>query len=129
MADQIEWLDEPAPEDYDHAMRFLSLLMPRPNAASIVNALRVAKNDTYNAKDIVRAARLKLLKKSNPYVANQLDKVNDGQALSPILLVRGDAFSGVHLLVADGYHRVNASYHIDEDAPIPCRLVPLEKLQ
>jgi len=29
------------------------------------------------------------------------------------------------LIVADGYHRICASYHLDEDADIPCRLVDL----
>jgi hypothetical protein len=27
------------------------------------------------------------------------------------------------MVIADGYHRVCASYHLDEDAAIPCRLV------
>jgi len=27
--------------------------------------------------------------------------------------------------IADGYHRVCASYHLDEDTEIPCRLVDL----
>jgi hypothetical protein len=27
------------------------------------------------------------------------------------------------LTIADGYHRVCASYHLDEDADVPCRLV------
>ena len=26
------------------------------------------------------------------------------------------------LTVADGYHRICASYHLDEDADIPCRI-------
>jgi hypothetical protein len=41
--------------------------------------------------------------------------------LSPILLLRGD---GEHpLVIADGYHRVCASYWIDENTDIPCILV------
>jgi len=35
-----------------------------------------------------------------------------------VLLVRGQP-----LLVADGYHRVCASYHLDENADIPSRVV------
>jgi hypothetical protein len=27
--------------------------------------------------------------------------------------------------VADGYHRICASYHLDEDTEIPCRMVAL----
>ena len=41
-----------------------------------------------------------------------------GTKLSPVLLVRGDP-----LWVADGYNRICASYHLDEDAEIPCRIV------
>ncbi|MCK9878140.1 hypothetical protein MXD59_20615 [Frankia sp. Ag45/Mut15] len=44
------------------------------------------------------------------------------KALSPVLLVRGDLMSGRALQVADGYHRVCASYHTDENTEIPCRL-------
>jgi len=41
--------------------------------------------------------------------------------LSLILLLRGDATRP--LIVADGYHRVCASYWIDENTDIPCVLV------
>ncbi len=44
-----------------------------------------------------------------------------GVALSPILLLRGDETHP--LVVADGYHRVCASYWIDENTDIPCILV------
>jgi len=33
----------------------------------------------------------------------------------------------VPLIVADGYHRICASYHLDEDADIPCRITDLGK--
>jgi hypothetical protein len=49
--------------------------------------------------------------------------VGSGGLLSPVLLVRGDAWRGVPLVIADGYHRICASYYLDEDADIPCRLV------
>lgn len=32
---------------------------------------------------------------------------------------------GVPLRIADGYHRVCASYHLSEDAEIPCRIAEL----
>jgi len=73
---------------------------------------------TYKAKDILRAAELPLLARDDPEVARDLAKVKAGVKLSPVLLVRG-----VPLWVADGYHRVCASYHLDEDAEIPCRIV------
>jgi len=46
--------------------------------------------------------------------------------LAPILLVRGGLKDSRHLVVADGSHRICASYHIDEDRPVPCRIVDLE---
>jgi len=42
-----------------------------------------------------------------------------------VLLVRGRLASSVPLTVADGYHRICASYHLDEDADIPCRVADL----
>jgi hypothetical protein len=39
--------------------------------------------------------------------------------LSPILAVRGDLMTGVQLQIADGYHRVCASYYTDENTDIP----------
>ena len=53
------------------------------------------------------------------------EEVASGQRLSPVLLVRGQAKKGLPLLVADGYHRICASYHLNENADIPCRLVDL----
>jgi hypothetical protein len=56
-------------------------------------------------------------------VRKDLDKVADGKQLSPVLLVRGNADKGLVLLIADGYHRICASHHIDENADVPSRLV------
>jgi hypothetical protein len=51
-------------------------------------------------------------------VAADLEKVKAGQRLSPVLLVQGTP-----LWVADGYHRICSSYHIDEKAQVPCRII------
>ena len=59
------------------------------------------------------------------HVAKDLDKVRSGDHLSPVLLVRGNIAAGAPLTIADGYHRICASYHLDEDADIPCHLVDL----
>ncbi len=75
----------------------------------------------YAAKDILRAAGLPLLAPDDPEVAADLAKVKLGKKLSPVLLVQG-----VPLWVADGYHRVCASYHLDEKTPVPCRIVARE---
>jgi hypothetical protein len=74
------------------------------------------------AKDILRAAGLPLLAADDPEVVKDVKKVANGEALSPILLVRGDLAAGRSLQIADGYHRVCASYHLSEDTEIPCRI-------
>ena len=79
------------------------------------------------AKDLLRASRLPVLPPDNLHVARDLKKVRDGKGLSPVLLVRGQLAAEVALTVADGYHRICASYHLDEDADIPCRIADLTK--
>ena len=61
----------------------------------------------------------------DPEVAKDVKKVAKGQPLSPILLVRGDLAAGRALQIADGYHRVCASYHLSEDTEIPCRIADI----
>ena len=51
-------------------------------------------------------------------VAVDLEKVKLGKKLSPVLLIQGSP-----LWVADGYHRVCASYHLNEKTELPCRIV------
>jgi hypothetical protein len=58
-------------------------------------------------------------------VAKDLKKVKAGDKLSPVLTVRGNVRTGQALTIADGYHRICASYHLDENEDIPCRLVDL----
>jgi hypothetical protein len=90
-----------------------------------VTRLRAAPISHQKAKDVLRASRLPLLPKENPHVAADLAKVSKGKELSPILLLRGDAVRGIALQIADGYHRVCASYYLDEDNDIPCRIADL----
>jgi hypothetical protein len=119
------WKDEPDEHDFPAASDYLSLVMAEHVVAAAVSSLRTAPLVRRKAKDLLRASGLPLLAPDNSHVAGDLDKVRRGERLSPVLLVRGRAASGVALTVADGYHRVCASYHIDENADIPCRLVEL----
>ena len=113
------WKDEPEEKDYPAARSYLSLLLDPSEAKKVVRALAGnAEVGHYKAKDILRAAGLALLPLDDPEVAKDLAKVKAGTKLSPVLLVRGDP-----LWIADGYHRICASYHLDEDAEIPCRIV------
>ena len=117
------WKDEPDGHDYPAAADYLSLLMPEADAARVVAGLRRSRPIRRKAKDLLRASQLRLLPKDNFHVAADLKKVRKGQPLSPVLLIRGQLAAGAALTVADGYHRICASYHLDEDADIPCRLV------
>ena len=117
----VQWFDEPEDHDYEAAAEYLSMLAEDASAAAIVNAMKTAKPVYRKAKDILRAARLTLLPPDNPHVRADIEKIGKGKKLSPILLVRGSAADA--LQIADGYHRVCASYLTDENTAIPCRLV------
>ena len=64
-----------------------------------------------------------MLTPDNVHVAGDLRKIKAGRKLSPVLLVRGRLAGEVPLTVADGYQGICASWHLDEDADIPCRIV------
>jgi hypothetical protein len=115
------WLDAPEDHDYPAAADYLSLTFTDAEASAIVERLRTAEPTLHKAKDLLRASRLDLLGKDDAEVVKDLKRVEQGEKLSPVLLVRTGG--GAVLVVADGYHRICASYHLDEDAPIACRLV------
>jgi hypothetical protein len=119
----VKWLDAPEDHDYGAAADYLSLVGDTGTVGKTVNALKSAKPVFRKAKDILRAAQLTLLPDTNAHVRTDLAKISNGEALSPILLVRGDFRTANPLQIADGYHRVCASYLTDENTPIPCRLV------
>jgi hypothetical protein len=124
-ASSVVWKDDPDSHDYPAATAYLSLLADARQTAEIVAALKSAATIHQKAKDILRASQLPLLPESNVHVAVELRKIKKGKPLSPVLLVRGDLRVGAPLQIADGYHRVCASYHDDENTDIPCRLVDL----
>ena len=115
----VKWLEKPEAHDYPAAADYLALLADPDTVKALTQSLQAGEVVHKKAKDILRAARLSLLPVDNPHVAEDLAKINEGQPLSPVLLVRGDYASGVVLQIADGYHRVCASYHTDENTDIP----------
>ena len=119
----VKWLDKPEAHDYDAAAAYLSMLAEPAAVEKTVAALKTAKPVYQKAKDILRAAGLALLPETNAHVRSDLGKISGAERLSPILLVRGSAVSGYPLQIADGYHRVCASYVTDENTSIPCHLV------
>jgi hypothetical protein len=121
-SDQEHWQEEPDEHDYPAAAAYLSLIHPPAEVKRVVELLKHAPIEHRKAKDLLRASGLDLLPDDNTHVAADLAKVKRGEGLSPVLLVRGEIWRGVPLTIADGYHRVCASYHIDENADIPCHL-------
>jgi hypothetical protein len=117
------WKAEPDPHDFPAAGNYLALLLPEAHVAAVVRKLRAAPISHKKAKNLLRASRLQLLPADDPDVARDLEKIGKGKLLAPVLLLRGHAPSDVAMTIADGYHRICASYHVDEDAEIPCRIV------
>lgn len=122
---RVLWMNDPEEHDYPAAADYLSLVLGRDDVERCVTAMRDAPVVTRKAKDILRASGLALLPRDNPHVASDLEKIGKKQPLSPVLMVRGDLHGGRQAQIADGYHRVCASYHTDENTEIPCRIVDL----
>jgi hypothetical protein len=113
------WKDKPEEEDFPSAQSYLSLLVGLDAASKLAKRLRKKEHLVhFAAKDILRASGLPLLAAVDSEVASDFEKIKRGEKLSPVLLVQG-----VPLWVADGYHRVCVSYHLNEKEPVPCRIV------
>jgi hypothetical protein len=119
------WKTRPEKHDFPAAQDYLELVLEPSRARKAVAALRRAPTVHKHAKDLLRASGLPLLPRENPHVAGDLKKIRKGKALSPVLLVRGDADAGAPMTVADGYHRICASWYRDENVLIACRIVSL----
>jgi hypothetical protein len=126
VAGKERWKEEPDEQDYPAALSYLSLVMSEERAKEAVAALQNATIIRYLAKDLLRASRLALLPPENVHVAKDLKKVAKGRRLSPVLLVAGDVRHDAPLTIADGFHRICASYQLAEDAPIPCRVIEFD---
>lgn len=122
----VKWIDEPESHDYPAAADYLALIATPDEVKQLTKSLKSAVIVHKRAKDILRAAGLTLLPVTNPHVRTDLAKIMDGKDLSPILLVRGDLRRGLPLQIADGYHRVCASYHTDENTDIPAKIAVLK---
>jgi disulfide oxidoreductase YuzD len=116
----ILWLDEPEEHNYPAAASYLALILDDKETESLVKRLRKAPMTVFKAKDIFRASGLPLLGVSNVQIEKNLEKINDGKAISPLLLVRDAAHGKV--VIADGYHRLCAVYSLHQDTPIPCKI-------
>jgi hypothetical protein len=119
---KVNWKAEPEAHDYPAAASYLSLIATTTQVNDLIEQLKATPITHYKAKDMLRASELPLLAQNNPHVAADLAKVTSNKALSPVLLIRSNLAHGIALQIADGYHRVCASYHLDENTNIPCRI-------
>jgi hypothetical protein len=119
----VKWTNKGENEDFDAAQKYLSLLMSNAKARALVLELRKTRRSDHAAKDLLRAAQLPLLPRDEPHVDEDLKRINKGKPLPHVLLIRGDMGRGVPLVVADGYHRICAVIHFDENTPVSCRIV------
>jgi hypothetical protein len=122
---KIVWKEEPDEHDYPAATSYLSLIATPELVKRTVKALQAAKIEHFKAKDMLRSSQLPLLPADDQHVAADIAKVTAGKPLSPVLLVRGALNRGFPMQIADGYHRVCASYHLGENTDIPCRIAEL----
>jgi hypothetical protein len=127
VASKEHWKEQPDEHDYPAAEDYLSLIATPAEAKRLARRFQVAPIVHRKAKDLLRASRLPVLAPDNFHVAKDLKKVAEGRLLSPVLLVRGILRTDMPLIVGDGYHRICASYHLSEDADIPCRLADLAR--
>jgi hypothetical protein len=116
------WKNSPDEHDFPAAKDYLSLITGQKIAEVVVDSLKEVPTEVRKAKDLLRASGLPLLGKDDFHVALDLKKVAKGIPLSPVLLVRGSISKQIPLTVADGYHRICASYQIDENQDIPCKI-------
>jgi hypothetical protein len=120
---EIVWTRKSEDGDLEAALDFLSLVYTAARARALVKSLRSAPVIKRTAKDLLRASGLPLLPADETRVKGDLKKIAKRKSLAPVLLVTGDMSIGVPLVVADGYHRICAACHFDEDSVVYCRMV------
>jgi hypothetical protein len=118
------WKERLSREELDAARNYLSLQLPTPLAARLVSAARRIRPSERVAKDVLRASRLPLLGPNERHVAADLKKIRKGKPLAPVILVQGDLTRGQPPIIADGYHRMCAACHADEDSAVAIVLIP-----
>ncbi len=110
----VRWHDLPRPASFKRAEHYLGLTRDADETARLVARLRTGKVEMRPAKDVLRATGMPPLPVTDPGVERQLLKIRAGARLRPILL----AVSPNGTIVADGAHRLAATAHVDECAPV-----------
>jgi hypothetical protein len=112
------WDARPVSDDFVAALNYLSLQYRNVTARSLVKKARSTPVSEHIAKDVLRACNLPLLPTDERHVAENLRRIHKGKTLSPVILIQGDLTRGRPFVIADGYHRMCAACHANEDAPV-----------
>ena len=120
----IVWKDQPDAHDYPAAAAYLSLVA----TGDLVGRTSRAEGRParpFQGQGHLAGVPMTSATRREPACRGRYCKVDSGKQLSPVLLVRGALTRGFPLQIADGYHRVCASYHLGENNDIPCRIAEL----
>lgn len=114
----IRWERDVEDHDFESAEAYLSIRLDDDRAKELVRKLRHTKLTHRRANDILRACDREPLPLDDPGVLRGLLDIAKGGKLSPVLVV-SFAHGGD---IADGYHRVSLSYHLDPFSTVPLRI-------
>jgi len=120
------WKKRPGRQEFASALNYLSLQLPGKLAAQLVSVAKRTPPVSRVAKDVLRASRLPLLPPDELHVAKDLKRIHKGKRLAPVIFVQGDLSHARPPIIADGYHRMCAACHADEDTPVSIVLVPVQ---
>jgi hypothetical protein len=118
---EVKWLKQPADKDYAAAETYLQLLYGPKKARSWSKKLKAVPMAKYAAKDLLRASATPISEVEAFDWVKQHKEIAEGTPLSPILLIRQE--NGGPLIIADGFHRLCAVFGVDQQAPVPCKIV------
>lgn len=119
------WKKRAGKKEFAAARNYLSLQVPDKLADQLVAVAERIRPTTRVAKDVLRASRLPLLPLDELHVAADLKRIRKGKRLAPVIFIQGDLSHARPAIIADGYHRMCAACHADEDMPVAIILVPV----
>lgn len=113
---QINWRSKPKRKSLDEAMEYLGIF----GLGGEVRRFDRASPKTMMAKDILRATDQTPAKPQDPHVKKKMRQMKRGKKIQPVLLiwVNGALGPEPRLIIADGFHRVSAAFHLDEDTEV-----------
>jgi hypothetical protein len=84
-----------------------SLIDTSANMGKTIAGLKATSIAKYKAADLLRASQLELLESDDSACKKEIKKIEKGEALSPVLLVRDVPLKKA--IIADGFHRICAA--------------------